>query len=283
MQSGGGAEACPLSAAQDIDDFVREPRDRYIARRSFCFWQLGTDVKGVIVWGQPTEEDAREMVRSFEAGARLDQPHVSLVDMRSLGAVDVAAFEVIMRYMAERQPVFERTVRRQVMLHGSGAIGAAVAGFYRVVQPSYPVESHTDLAAALSWLVPGREAVVADLVEALRTRFIHTSGVALLLRAELERRDALPRLREAARGLGMSPRTLQRALAGANTSYRAEAARFRLEKAERLLAGSALSVKAVARSVGTTPERLSALFRRAHGVTPEVWRARFVRVALADT
>ncbi len=283
-QGGGDRQQSPLPLvpARDIDDFVASPADRYIARRTFCFWQRGTDCKGLITWGTPDESDAREMTRAFEAGARLDEPHVSLVDMRDLGAVDVVAFEVIMNYMTERQLVFERTVRRQALVHGTGAVGAAVAGFYRVVQPSYAVESFSELDAAARWLVPERADEVLTTVRALREPFVHTPEIVVLLRASFESTRSLPSAAQAARALGMSLRTLQRALAQANTSFRAERQRFRLERAERLLSGSAASIKAVAHAVDTTPERLTALFRQVHGVTAEEWRARFARVVRRD-
>ncbi len=100
----------------------------------------------------------------------------------------------------------------------------------------------------------------------------------MLLRAGLGAGQRVPSAAEAARGLGMSLRTLQRELTRANTTFRGETARFRLETAERLLAGSSVSVKTVAQTLDTTPGRLSALFRRAHGVSVEGWRSRLPQV-----
>jgi hypothetical protein len=134
--------------ARSIDEFLAAPRDRYIARRNFCYWQIGTRYKGCIVWGRPNEQDAREMIRTFETGVRLDEIHASMADMRDLASIDVMGFAVIMRYMAERQPIFVKTIRRQAILHGSGVVGAAVAGFYRVVRPSYPTAECSDAPMA---------------------------------------------------------------------------------------------------------------------------------------
>ena len=252
MMSGDEGELV-LVPATDIDTFVSAPVDRYVARRTFCFWQLGTDTKGLITWGTPTEADAREMVHAFEAGERIEEPHVSLIDMRDLGAVDVVAFEVIMRYMTTRQDVFAQTVQRQALVHGTGAVGAAVAGFYRVVQPRYAVESFSDVGDAARWLHPERADELLALVRALRARLIHTPEVVLMLRACFESAASLPSAARAARTLGMSLRTLQRSLADAGTSFRSELQRFRLERAERMLSGSAASVKAVAATVETMP------------------------------
>ena len=187
-----------------------------------------------------------------------------------------------MRYMTTRQDVFAQTVQRQALVHGTGAVGAAVAGFYRVVQPRYAVESFSDVGDAARWLHPERADELLALVRALRARLIHTPEVVLMLRACFESAASLPSAARAARTLGMSLRTLQRSLADAGTSFRSELQRFRLERAERMLSGSAASVKAVAATVEMTPERLSALFRQVHGVTAEVWRARFARVVQDD-
>jgi AraC-like DNA-binding protein len=277
--SRGSISDLPLQAARDIASFVESPIDRFVARRCFCFWQLGTNTKGLIAWGDPTADDALEMTRAFEVGAREDEPHVSLVDMRSLRTIDVAAFEVIMRYMAERQEVFARTVRRQALVHGTGAIGAAVAGFYQVVQPAYPVESLPDVNHAIEWLAPPAPEVVRALVTDLRLRHIDVAPVVSRLRAVLSSSGHIMSLPEAARALGTSRRSLQRDLDLTGSSFREEVARYRLARAEQLLAGSNMPLKSVAAAIELAPSRLTALFRQHHGVSPAAWRARFVRVA----
>lgn len=278
MAAGGHADLAILPA-RDIESFVCSPVDRFVARRCFCFWQLGTGVKGVIAWGQPTADDAVEMTRAFEAGAREDERHVSLVDMRALRTIDVSAFEVILRYMTERQEVFARTVIRQALMHGIGAIGAAVAGFYRVVQPTYPVEAFQELDRAIAWLAPADPDAVRGTVLALRAHFVDVSPVLSRLRAAFESHGRRMSLAEAAQALGTSRRALQRELELAGSSFRVEVCRFRLARAEHLLAGTSMPLKSVAAEVEVTPSRLAALFREYHGVSPAAWRARFVRVA----
>lgn len=279
MLAPGSLSDPPIAPARDIESFVASPANRYIAGRCFCFWQIGAATKGVIAWGEPGADDAREMTRAFDAGARLDEKHVSLVDMCGLETLDVAAFEVIMRYMTERQPVFSETVLRQALVHGTGAIGAAVAGFYRVVSPTYPVEAFAELTRAIEWLAPPDPQLTRGVVEALRTRFVEVPAMLSRLHASFELADKTPSLAEAAQKLGISTRTLQRELRGVGSSFRQEIARFRLARAEHLLAGTGMSVKAIAAAVEIEPARLAALFRRVHGVSPAVWRARFVRVA----
>ncbi len=281
MSMPGSLSDLPITPARDIESFVASPRDHYVVGRCFCFWQLGTATKGVIAWGEPGAEDALDMTRAFEAGARIDERHVSLVDMRRLRTLDVAAFEVIMRYMAERQSAFSKTVVRQALVHGTGAIGAAVGGFYRVVNPTYPVESFDRLDRAIEWLAPPEPTVARQVMDALRSRFVEVPDVLSRLHALLERSTEIPSLADSAQELGISTRSFQRELAEAGSSFRLEIARFRLARAEHLLAGTGMSVKAIAFAVHIEPTRLAALFRRVHGVSPAVWRSRFARVAAA--
>lgn len=277
--SAGATLDLTIRPARDIASFVRAPANRFVARRCFCFWQLDTDMKGLIAWGEPTADDAVEMTRAFEAGAREGELHRSLVDMRSLRTIDVAAFEVIRRYMAARAETFSRTVLRQVLVHGTGAAGAAVAGFFRVVQPAYPVESFGDFERALEWLAPPDPVRVRAIVTGLRRIFVDAPPVVAGLRAALESAGRAAPLAVIARQLGRSRRSLQRELAAAGSSFRRELSLYRLARAEQLLAGTRLPVKSVAAEVDLAPARLTALFRENHGVTPAAWRNRFARVA----
>ncbi len=274
MSPPAAAHVAGLAAARTIADFVRNPADRYVARRCFCFWQIGGHTKGVVAWGSPEVADAREMVAAFEAGARPHETHVSLVDMRCLRAVDAAAFDVVMTYMTRRQPVFEKTVLRQALMHGADAVGAAVGGFYAVVPARYPVATFTELGPALEWLRPHDPARTARVVEALRARYGQSPEIVSRIRGTWAPYAAPPSLTKSARLLGMSPRSLQRALELAGTSFRDQLTRERLARAESLLASTTLSIKAVAAAVELSAGRLSSLFRRAHGVGPTEWRER---------
>lgn len=274
MPSSAAPPPLELTAARDVADFVANPVDRYVARRSFCFWQVGAHTKGVVAWGAPDVADAREMVAAFEAGTRLHEPHVSLVDMRSLRAVDTAAFAVVMSYMTQRQELFEKTVRRQALLHAVDAIGAAVAGFYAVVPARYPVATFVDLVRALAWLAPEDPVRTTHVVQSLRASYVEAPEIVARLRCSWAAATAPSTLSRTARLLGMSPRSLQRRLEGAGTSFRDEVTRERLARAERLLAESDLSIKAIAAAVDLSAGRLTALFRRAHDIGPSEWRRR---------
>lgn len=265
---GGPANLTPVS---DISELIRAPRDRYLVRRSFCFWQIGTAFKGLIAWGVPQADDAEEMVQAVALGARKDR-YVSLVDMRDVRAVDPVAFDIVSRYIADRQPAFERTVKRQALLHGAGVVGAAVAGFYRVIEPRYPVLAFQDERRAIAWLGVDDADLVLSTLRWLRGQLLDVPDVVARVVTALASGDPSASLVDVARRMGLSTRSLQRALAAAGTSYRQEVHRYRMGRARELLAASTMPVKAVAGAIGLSPDRLTASFRAEVGLPPDEWR-----------
>ncbi|MEY2440750.1 MAG: AraC family transcriptional regulator [bacterium] len=83
-------------------------------------------------------------------------------------------------------------------------------------------------------------------------------------------------LDEVARRVACSRRQLQRCYAEiGGTTYRTHLIATRMERAAELLAGSGLTVRAVADSVGyRQPAQFAKAFRRHHGVTPSEYRSR---------
>ena len=80
---------------------------------------------------------------------------------------------------------------------------------------------------------------------------------------------------EAARGLALSTRSLQRRLAEKKTSFRQELDGARVRLAQELLREGDTSITEVAIHVGlTSPQHLSTLFRKLGHPNPSEWRAR---------
>jgi AraC-like DNA-binding protein len=79
----------------------------------------------------------------------------------------------------------------------------------------------------------------------------------------------------AARALSISPRSLQRALQEAGTSFRFERDRARVRAAEALLVDGDAKLDAIAATLGCSARSsFFALFRRHTGETPDEFRAR---------
>ncbi|MFG1425659.1 AraC family transcriptional regulator [Roseixanthobacter glucoisosaccharinicivorans] len=80
-------------------------------------------------------------------------------------------------------------------------------------------------------------------------------------------------LMDAARSLGLPPRTLQRRLAGLGTSFEVLVDQWRREQARQHLAQSAMPIASIARQLGySDPAHFIRAFRRWEGHTPFAWR-----------
>ncbi|SDT81629.1 AraC-type DNA-binding protein [Streptomyces sp. TLI_053] len=112
----------------------------------------------------------------------------------------------------------------------------------------------------LHWSAPPAVAAAPHPLETARARFAHD--------------PAHPwRLGETAALLGLSPRTLQRGLADAGTSFRAELLGVRLEVAGQLTARTALPLAEVAAAAGFTDHaHLTRRFRARFGCPPSEFR-----------
>ncbi|MCX5567732.1 AraC family transcriptional regulator [Kaistia nematophila] len=78
---------------------------------------------------------------------------------------------------------------------------------------------------------------------------------------------------DAARSLGISPRSLQRRLASCGTSFEEQTEVWRRNLAQQFLAASGMEIGAIARALGySDPSHFIRAFRRWHGVTPLAYR-----------
>jgi len=108
----------------------------------------------------------------------------------------------------------------------------------------------------------------------LEARGLHSTAAARI-GAQLARLDGFPTLAGMARELGLSARSLSRALTAEGTSYRAIVESARREAAARLLADTGLSVQSIADRLGyADPSNFVRAFRRWHECTPQQYRER---------
>ena len=269
------AENDVLQPAADIDSFLREPRGRFVLRRAFAFWQLQTGMNGVIVWGSPDVHDVEEMTRVFDVAVHHPSlgRHVSLVDTRDISGIDSSAFEKLLDYLDTRRDLYARYVSRQALVVRRGVFGAALAGFYELVDAKHPTKSFTDVVRAIDWLEPPDRELALRVFNSMYERVRGTPETVARIRSLIEAERRAVSLVEAARRLALSPRTLQRRLTEANTSMRRELSVFRLRTVERLLTSTTLPLEEIAKTVGSTAVKLTKLFREVHGLTPRSFRA----------
>lgn len=122
---------------------------------------------------------------------------------------------------------------------------------------------------------PALEATLRALVPPLALG-VDDDGLEAALRARL--RDLLPdgdvSASQAARALGLSPRTLQRQLGARGASFRAVLDAFREAEAERLLTAGAVGLAEVALRLGFSDQTAwNRAFRRWKGQSPRAWLA----------
>lgn len=251
----------------ELAAFFDEPARRYVVRRSFSYWQAERRVFGIIIWGRPDEADVDEICAAHEVGANpLFKGHTSLVDLRALEAVDLLAFGRLLAYLKKRREAWSPMVSRQAVLHRGGFAHATVAGMFQFLRPGHPVVFFDDALEAYDAV--GASDVFAE-VEELRGTLLGIPGIVQRVRTAF---DALPPragLREVARSVGMSVRSLQRHLGAAGSSLSTERQLHLLRASERLLEDTELDLDAIAAHVGaSSASHLVMLFRQHRGTTP---------------
>lgn len=265
-----------MRAAGDVESYKADPIGAYLVGRRSLVFCARADLWGFAMWDRPSGDDFRRLLSllaiELEPPA---EPHGSLVDARRLYAGDAETFALLAEYVRANFAVLAKQVTRLAIVRGPGITGAMVAGFFSVQAPPYPVKVFEDLGKASAWLgaSPG---FVDELDAAIAT----ASGVDPLLaelRSWLEARLTTAALPAAARAVRLSPRTLQRKLADAGTTFQRELDAARVRVAQRLLIAHDATLTAVAYDVGcASPQHFSALFRRVVGEAPSKWRQRAV-------
>jgi AraC-like DNA-binding protein len=116
--------------------------------------------------------------------------------------------------------------------------------------------------------------VCIEQCEMLLAKMRTGGGVAASLkRLMLQRPARLPDLREAARGVTLSERTLERRLAEEGTSFSAVQLEVRMTLAADYLRGTTLEIAAIGRLLGYRDDSsFTRAFRRSYGTTPRAWR-----------
>ncbi|MBL9012947.1 MAG: helix-turn-helix transcriptional regulator [Myxococcales bacterium] len=262
-----------MRAAAGVDDYRDEPIGAYVALPHALVFAARRTLWGFALWGKPAEADVKRLVPllALELDARV-APHASIVDVRRLEAADPRAFAVLTRYLRANFAAFRTQVTRLALVRPPGLLGATVAGFFQVEGAPYPVRVFDRLPDAAAWLRAGELAAELDAAIADASA---VTPVLVQLRRWLDAHLEDATLARAARACARAPRSLQRDLSGAGTTFHGELDAARIRLAKRLLIESDSAVTEIAYDVGcASPQHFSTLFRRVTGSTPSRWRAR---------
>lgn len=238
-------------------ELARLEGDGWYAAPGIVVWRV-FGIDGSTFWGHVTAAQLEvpfEVVRHYASVAPA-RPIEVVTDLSAMTSGDVALYPRVAELVADLVPRIATPIRRHVVIVPNGMFGATACGFLHLhTEHRWQIAADLDsavgaaIAAQIDEVVaPERE---ADLVTALRARL------------------AAGTLPAAAKALGVTPRSLQRSLRGAGTSFRAVVEECRIAEACRLLDQTDLKVEAIAREVGY--QSLSGFvrsFRRSLGCSP---------------
>jgi AraC-like DNA-binding protein len=257
--------------------FADAPTGSFLVGRGWSHFCARKDLWGVVLWDRPGADDICALVTSLKLELRSGvAPHQSLVDASRVSGVDTDAFDVLSSYVRDHHSALANKVTRLALVRPGGLVGAVAAGFYETLDaPPYPVALFEDVDDATAWLQPNDRADLDAALAAIGAHIADAPPVVGSLRAVLAENLKDADVPSIARRLGMSPRTLQRRLSEAQTSFQQELALARVREAQRRMRDSDAPLTRIALEVGfATSQHFSTLFRRLVGQSPSEWRAR---------
>jgi AraC-like DNA-binding protein len=256
-------------------DMIRQgPVGYYVTGEHFMIWCTRPELCGVAFWGRLTMAELELLTYVYDHGedTNIATPCDFVFDARRLDGLEAGVYEVLARDTASRVANLSRRLRRQAFIRNTGLLGAAVSGFYPVLDVQFESRVFTELAPACAWLEQPDD--LADTLERLIAEAISGSLLLDRMRAWLATRiDTRTNIEIAGRWAGVSTRSLQRHLRDAGTTFKAELDRARLATAKHLLLETDLKIAAIASRVGGSSEaNFISFFRRLVGVSPAEWR-----------
>jgi AraC-like DNA-binding protein len=256
------------------EQLLVSPIGKWATTHSSLVWCHSPALGGAVAWGRPTLEDAMATMRLLEVYLHpaIARRFAIAIDCHAVQAVDWTTVDFLIEWIRRHLPELRERVTLQVGIAPGGMTGVVLSSLLAVNGPSHPVRVCADWRAALFELAPSfGEALHGELRAALelaRAVAPELRGVRELLQAC----DGRMSLHEAARRLGLSARSLQRALASAGASFRDEQLAARFSAARTLLAESELKVAAIAARLGISQRALAQLFTTRGAPPPRAYR-----------
>lgn len=191
----------------------------------------------------------------------------------SPGGCDEASLSAFQRFVVQPLAQHPDRVRFLSLVGGEGLSQCALLGAVVAARATFSWAVSPSLEAALRRVSEPPPAWVGEVVSAVKGE-LTPLGLVSRVRAAVGDAPWLS-MAEVAKRLSMAPRTLQRALATAATSFHDERLEVRLELAASRLTRTNQKVSAIAREVGygSMPHFL-AVFRARFGMSPREFRAR---------
>lgn len=235
-------------------------------------WHPTRSVLGVTLPRQLTTDSLLPVASTVERLVRERRaPKVVVIDASRVlsQGCDDAVLASFRRLVVGPLVAHPARVSRLILVGGVGLSSAALLGCVALARPTSPLDVHDRIEAALS----GLDLPVSDLLGAIASEL---APLGLVSRVRAVIGDEVDvKLREVAARLSVAPRTLQRALAAAGTSYAYERLDVRLELAATRLLRTSQKVSVIGREVGyASPAHFLTVFKHRFGLSPAAFRAR---------
>ena len=269
-------EPTKLVACRDEALFARAPIGRCFVHPAFVLWRASSRLSGFAFWGTPTSDDAAVLIRLLHARHALGfVDDATITDTRGLVALVPETFAAMQTYVTTRSARASEQLGTLFVLLDSTPASALVYG----VNASFGGIPNMRAAASYLDIFENVGVVDATTLAATLEEITHDARSERPLIAALREhiRTCLARasVATAARALGVSARSLQRALASTGTTFVRELQKARATEASSLLVRSEWKVERIASHVGfSSASHFRAIFQHEYGVAPSEYRAR---------
>jgi AraC-like DNA-binding protein len=247
------------------------PVGRYASTASCVVWCASPSLTGWHIWGRPDENETEVLLRLMSAYPKIGTPFSVVADTRGVELVNPTALPLLVSWVLQNRRELRRRVRLQANVIQRDAIGFLLLGIIASVAGAHPLRTFTEPREAFRAVAS--DDALCDEVEAIVARVRGVPHELLTLRSMLSA-DVDTHIRDAARALSLSTRSLQRMLERNGTSYRDEQTVARFARAQSLLRGGDRKISSVAARVGWSTRTLTTVFRAKTGLTPADWRKR---------
>lgn len=262
-----------MVAARDMGELLAAPIGRYLTGASFVIGVRHTRIAMIHTAPTLDRADVPTLVGGVSLpthqalAARYDMLH----DAAAIRGADETAYELFAAWLGEWIDQFAHRVRKVGVVRPEGVAGAGFAGMYRDwVAPRFDARLCLTRTEAYDFLeVPHAER--AELDELSRP----IAPVVRKLREALAQNLLDSSIESMAQRIGISRRSLQRALSSHGTTFRRELDDARIREARARLTSSDAAIEVISSAVGfSTIAAFARMFVREVGESPAAFRAR---------
>lgn len=256
-----------LTQCANRHELFPDSSGKWLTTGHTVIWGASPTLCGLAVWGRPDAAETREMLAVFDGYRHLAPQFDVLMDASAVEGLELETLGIVLDWLRCNPIVLAEHVRHRVGVIPRGVAGLALAGLTTAIGIQAPVTVLDDARAGFRQLLPDVGDALCDEIAGLVAACQGVPPQLLALRRVLASHHGALDLAGAARELGVSSRSLQRVVADAGSSFRAEQADARFRAANELL-DSDDKLAVVASRLGLSEDGLALLVRGRTGLTP---------------